>query len=216
MATRQQTDGGLATRQKILETAAALFARRGYYGTSTRDIADEVGIRQPSLFHHFESKQDLLAELLDRDLKPALERIRCHRKSEAGAAARMYAYLCDDVAALVSSPFDARGFYNDEALAEPEFKDQRALRRELHDETRRLVEEGIAAGEYRDVDSVFAQQLISGTLLDTIWVTGAGLIEEKCNRPREVADFVLLGLLQDSADLERVREEAERLRTACE
>jgi len=42
------TDGG--TRQQILLHAARLFGQRGYYGTTTRDIADAVGIRQPSLF----------------------------------------------------------------------------------------------------------------------------------------------------------------------
>jgi AcrR family transcriptional regulator len=208
MVARQHTDGGMATRQRILETAAALFAKRGFYGTSTREIADEVGIRQPSLFHHFESKQRLLAELLDRDLRPALERIRCHRSTETTAGVRLYAYLCDDVRALVSSPFDARGLYNDEALAEEALAPQLALRRELHCETQRLVQEGIATGEFRPVDPVFAQQVISGTLLDTIWVAGAGLMGDPTSRPVEVADFVLLGLLRDSADLGRVQGEA--------
>ncbi|MEE8600720.1 TetR/AcrR family transcriptional regulator [Euzebya tangerina] len=51
-------------RQRILQTAGRLFAERGYDATSVRQIAAELGIANPSLYHHFPSKGDLLAELL--------------------------------------------------------------------------------------------------------------------------------------------------------
>ena len=57
-----------ATRERILREASHLFAVRGYYGSSTRDIAAAVGIRQPSLFHHFETKQAIFEELLKYSL----------------------------------------------------------------------------------------------------------------------------------------------------
>jgi AcrR family transcriptional regulator len=200
-----QTSSGTATRQRILEVAAALFARSGFHGTSTRDIAREVGIRQPSLFHHFPSKQAMLAELLERDLRPALDRIRCHRTAKAGAGTRLYAYLIADVAALTSSRFDARGLYSDEVLIETDLAPQRLLRQELHNETRRLIQEGIDSGEFRPIDTAFAQQVITGMLLDTIRLTGTHLADHLSDRPQEVADFVLLGLLTRTDDLDRVR-----------
>jgi len=55
------TDG----RSRILRRAAELFLTRGYAETSLRTIADEVGIRPASIYHHFESKDALLAEILD-------------------------------------------------------------------------------------------------------------------------------------------------------
>ena len=45
-----------------------MFASRGYHATTTRQIADAVGIRQPSLFHHFKSKGAILEALLRWDL----------------------------------------------------------------------------------------------------------------------------------------------------
>jgi AcrR family transcriptional regulator len=45
---------------------------RGYAATGTREIATQVGLRQASLFHYFARKEDLLAELLDRTVSPAL------------------------------------------------------------------------------------------------------------------------------------------------
>jgi len=55
-------------RDRILAVAGRLFAERGYDQTSVRDIAAELGIANPSLYHHFASKNELLEELLREPL----------------------------------------------------------------------------------------------------------------------------------------------------
>jgi AcrR family transcriptional regulator len=55
---------GDTAREQILDAAAELFTTRGYASTTTRAIAEAVGIRQPSLYHHFATKDDLLEALL--------------------------------------------------------------------------------------------------------------------------------------------------------
>src|SRR5215467_816607 len=57
---------GLDTRDRVLQVAQQLFAERGYRGTSLRDIAKRIGIKAPSLLHHFPSKQQLYVAVLDR------------------------------------------------------------------------------------------------------------------------------------------------------
>jgi len=77
-ATRQELDAerprrkGEITRERILDAAEELFAERGYGGTTLRDVASRVGIRNPSLYNHFESKDALYAAVLERGVGPVL------------------------------------------------------------------------------------------------------------------------------------------------
>lgn len=52
-------------RQKILDAAAGLFARKGYQGATTREIAEEAGINEALLFRHFPSKENLYWTLIE-------------------------------------------------------------------------------------------------------------------------------------------------------
>jgi AcrR family transcriptional regulator len=57
-----------ATRTRLLDAAAALFARRGYEGASTRAIADRAGVHQALVRHHFGGKESLWREVIERGL----------------------------------------------------------------------------------------------------------------------------------------------------
>ncbi|HEX3970732.1 MAG TPA: helix-turn-helix domain-containing protein, partial [Stellaceae bacterium] len=64
-------------RKAIVRTAVPLFARKGFAGTTTRELADAAGISEALLFRHFPSKQSLYREILQLGCEgdPALEKL---------------------------------------------------------------------------------------------------------------------------------------------
>ena len=50
-------------REELTRIAARLFAENGYQGTSLADLAEQLGVQKPSLYHHIDSKEDLLWEV---------------------------------------------------------------------------------------------------------------------------------------------------------
>jgi len=53
------------TREKLLEIATALFAEKGYAGTSVREIVDRAGVSKPVLYYYFQSKEGLFYAILE-------------------------------------------------------------------------------------------------------------------------------------------------------
>ena len=81
-------------REQILETAAELFAERGFHGVSVVDLGAACGISGPALYKHFPSKDAMLAEMLVR-ISEELLRVGRERSAEASQPA-------DALRALVS------------------------------------------------------------------------------------------------------------------
>lgn len=80
MPTKSQEKSGsatdTATRERILLEAARLFRHRGYSATTLREVADAAGIKAGSIYYHFESKERILGEVLDKGIQAVITAVR--------------------------------------------------------------------------------------------------------------------------------------------
>lgn len=158
-----------ARRNELLALAAGLFAERGLRATTVRDIADAAGILSGSLYHHFDSKESMVDEILRGFLDDLFGR---YREIVAGGLSPR-----DTLEALVIAScesFDrwhsAVAIYQAEAkrLSEaPRFEYIAEYNLEFRDLWRNVLTEGVRDGSFRpelDVELAFR------FLRDTVWV----------------------------------------------
>jgi AcrR family transcriptional regulator len=161
---------GSERRAALVALAAELFAERGYRATTVREIAEAAGVLSGSLYHHFDSKESIIDELLSSYLDELLAQYRAI-VSEGGSGVDVLSRL---VHAAFSS-FDRHRaaitvFQNEREylLNYPRFsylaKSEQAVSRLWM----RVIRKGIAGGELRtDLDPKLAHRFIR----DAIWVS---------------------------------------------
>ncbi|MGN2641927.1 TetR/AcrR family transcriptional regulator [Nocardia takedensis] len=156
-------------RDELLALAAELFAERGLRATTVRDIADAAGILSGSLYHHFDSKESMVDEILRGFLDDLFGRYR--EIVAEGLSAR------DTLEALVIASYGSFDrFHSAVAIYQAEAKRLRDSERftyisEYNTEFRalwhRVLSNGVADGSFRpELDVELAYRF----LRDTVWV----------------------------------------------
>lgn len=160
---------GSSRRDELLAMAATMFADRGLRSTTVRDIADGAGILSGSLYHHFDSKESMVDELLRTFLGNLFTRYR--EIAASGLTAT------ETLRQLVIASFEAiDADHNSVAIYQNEARqlvgqDRFAYIGELNQEFRELWEQvlrrGVDDGEFRpDLDVT----LVYRFMRDTVWV----------------------------------------------
>ena len=201
------TARALPTRERILYEASQLFARQGFHATTTRQIARAVGIRQPSLFHHFASKDAILDALLAWDLDVALPAVRDLAASADPAGVRLFRYVRDDADHLATAPYNLSGLYTEEVIGSEPFAPWARKRAELHAYVERIVRDGIDAGEFVPASPELVREAIAGILVRTLTLYSGGRAGAAALGD-DVAAFVLRAVLRDPGRIDDVRRAA--------
>ena len=185
-------------RAELLAIAAGLFAERGLRATTVRDIADAAGILSGSLYHHFDSKESMVDEILRGFLDALFDRYRAIVAQDLGPRRTLEAVVIASFQAI-DEHNAAVAIYQAEArrLADqPRFayigKRLTEFRRLWHN----VLDAGIADGSFRpDLDVELSYRF----LRDTVWV-GVGWYRPggKLSHDR-VADQYLTILLEGIA-----------------
>ncbi len=139
---------GAQQRAAILDKAFALFARQGYRRTSFGDIAEEVGLTRPAIYHYFKNKDavfNAVTERIHKDIELAIERAL----DEAGSIEdRLFAVFAAragrDYALLFVSPFGRELLEERKKQGEDSNRDSSAVSRAAMEQ---IIEEGGASGD---------------------------------------------------------------------
>ena len=156
-------------REELLQIAGALFAQRGFKNTTVRDIADAAGILSGSLYHHFDSKESMVDELLSSFQTALFERYDAILGSDLDARAKVDAVVRASFDAIHEHHNEVAIFQNDAGYL-TEF--ERFAYLEEHNRRFRemwvdLLAEGTRTGVLRaDLDSELTYRFIR----DTVWV----------------------------------------------
>jgi AcrR family transcriptional regulator len=70
---RTQAEDYEERREEIVEHAARLFAERGFHGASIADLAEACGTSKSLLYHYYESKEDILFDVMNSHVKALLD-----------------------------------------------------------------------------------------------------------------------------------------------
>jgi AcrR family transcriptional regulator len=218
MAAKQSALAGVSggdtvpTRQRILLEASELIAQQGYRATTTRQIAERVGVQQPSLFHHFASKADIVAELLAWDLGQTLPFVEELVATDRSAAERLYVYLRFDIDHLMNAPYNLAGVFTEDVMGDPAFAGWARRRARVHRCVASIVEAGVRSGEFTPVTPTVMAEAVAGVLIGVLTFHSGG----RTVRPElsdEVASVLLRGLLVDPARMPQIKEAANALLT---
>jgi AcrR family transcriptional regulator len=139
-------------REELTRIAARLFAAKGYQGTSLADLAQELGVQKPSLYHHIASKEDLLWEVASEGaaaFHAALDGV-----PDAPAADRIRLALRAHLAVVAAQLDAATVFVREWRYLEGERRERfLAERRRYEERVRDLFREGVEGSELRtDLD----------------------------------------------------------------
>ena len=186
-----------ATRDRILFEAARLIAAKGYHGASTRDITTAVGIRQPSLFSHFASKQEIVSELFRYEVSIPAERAQTYAAESGSPSARLYRYMRWDFEWYALMPLDLRGM-QEELLVEPGLEQQREDLKVWKRAIEQIVREGVKASEFHQGTPAFVTNVLTALSWEVVRVSMHSRDGRASAKLRaRSAEFLLRGLLLD-------------------
>lgn len=143
------------SRDKILDCAEVLFARRGFAGIGLADVADAAGLGKSSLFHHFSSKAQLYAAVMVRILARIETKLMRALADGGTPTERLERWVDVIIDELSVHPTYARlllrSLFEDDELAGelPEEREANDVLRRIVGAGGRLLREGMTAGEFR-------------------------------------------------------------------
>lgn len=149
---------GSSRRQEIVATAAAIFARQGVQATGIRQVAEEAGIISSTLYHHFNSKLDIVDEVLKKFYRHHIDELRREAESHGDPLDALRAFTRHALSLVVDYPAAVTIINNDYdyLVTQDRFAYLIDLVREVEAMWLQIIQRGVTEGVIRpDFDQQF-------------------------------------------------------------
>lgn len=133
----------------VKAASAELIARKGYKDTAISDIAEALGVRKSTVYHHVQSKEQLLFWIIQDYMKIGDDIIAAAEANGPSALGRLEALITEHLAAMASHPVEASIVAQELRSLEGEYRVEAMRTRDAYDSyLEHLIMEGQEAGEF--------------------------------------------------------------------
>src|SRR5438132_9489564 len=184
-----------ARRQAIIDTSARVFARQGYHATGITELCAANGLGKGALYHYIGSKEELLAAIHDRVMDEVM--LGADRVAQAGGSpSAQLAMLGDELLDVIHRYPDHVWVFLHEfpALTAERAAQFRERRRDYERRVEAVLQAGIDAGEFRDLDARLTALAWLGMHNYTyLWLKPGGRVSAR-DAAKPFADIFIRGI----------------------
>ncbi|MEW6718377.1 MAG: TetR/AcrR family transcriptional regulator [Chloroflexota bacterium] len=183
------------SKDSILKAAAHIFREKGFHAASMQEIAQAVNLQKASLYHHVNSKQEILLTLLDRGLDILIERLNEVRDKQVSPPEKLHLAMRCYLNSLVEYRDLSTVLLLEYRSLEPEFYRRHVKRRDRFEQIwKDILEEGKQKGDFLVEDISLVAKALLGVMNWTItWYRLEGSLSSD-EIASKLADLFLQGL----------------------
>ena len=170
--------------RKITKVAASLFAKKGYNGVGVAEIGAASGFGRGTLYHHIESKEDLLHEIASQYISGLVESGHKITNEHPDPIVRLNAlsrHLMDVISNSLSEIVVC--FREVQSLTGSRHEDVMCMHAEYQKIWSQTIEEGVQQNVFREVDKIAVKGLLGMYFYSCLWLKPDGL-----QSPEDIAD----------------------------
>ncbi|MDO8187827.1 TetR/AcrR family transcriptional regulator [Conexibacter sp. JD483] len=148
-------------RPDIIEAATRIFSERGYHAASMSEIADALGMRKPSLYHHVRKKEDLLFAIHEQLIDELIEETLAVVSTSERPADKLRGALRVALGFVARHRDGVTVFLQERSAVSGERWNALVVKRDFYEQmVTRIVAEGSAAGDFVAVDPAIATKAV--------------------------------------------------------
>jgi AcrR family transcriptional regulator len=164
-----------ATRERIHQIAAELFARNGYHGTGMAELSEAVGLGRGALYYHISSKESVLYAISMGAIQALLAPSDLIVDAEGSVEERMRKLARVLMRNIADFSNEWTVFFREHIALTGQWREEVMATREHYEQLwARLLDEGAASGEFVEVEPIVVKGVLGMFNYSYIWIRAGG------------------------------------------